>query len=221
LHKAALYNHTEVIRALLKAGADINFQNNYGETALYKAVFLDSIEAINTLLMYGADISLKNKKGKSPIGFAIGDTKLFMENVAESEMNRMKGEKIGTIGDNQEDVSLHDFFTANRTKLVQYCSNSEICTHIHTNLKDICPMYYNAIRENLHKGAQLITCQTVITHFLKGGYTVQDEVTGEPKQVPSLAGIAEHIYPKISQHFTDTDVEEVANKARATTSSWL
>lgn len=52
-----------VIRALLDAGADVNYRNNTGETALMKAAANDDLEAVRTLILAGADVNLTNRSG--------------------------------------------------------------------------------------------------------------------------------------------------------------
>ena len=48
---------------LIDGGADINFQNNDGSTALHSASFFCRPEIVRMLLDKGADKSIKNKYG--------------------------------------------------------------------------------------------------------------------------------------------------------------
>ena len=57
---AAVFGHTEVARALIAAGADVNYQNNEGSTALHSAAFFCRSEIVQLLLENGADKSLRN-----------------------------------------------------------------------------------------------------------------------------------------------------------------
>ena len=66
LISAALFGKTEEARILIDAGADINFQNNDGATALHVASFFCRPEIVQLLLDKGADKNIKNKFGATP-----------------------------------------------------------------------------------------------------------------------------------------------------------
>ena len=51
---------------LIDAGADINFQNNEGSTALHTAAFFCRPEIVKMLLAKNADKTIKNKYGSTP-----------------------------------------------------------------------------------------------------------------------------------------------------------
>ncbi len=62
------------IALLLKAGADIDAQNNQGKTPLmYAAQFL-LVDAVRALVKAGADVSLKDKDGKTALELISGDS---------------------------------------------------------------------------------------------------------------------------------------------------
>jgi uncharacterized protein len=63
LISAAVFGKTEIARALVEAGADLNFQNNDGSTALHSAAFFCRPEIVKMLLDKGADKTIKNKYG--------------------------------------------------------------------------------------------------------------------------------------------------------------
>jgi len=64
---ATVFGKTEVARALIEAGADVNFQNNEGSTPLHCAAFLCHQEIVEMLLQHGADKSLRNNYGSTPL----------------------------------------------------------------------------------------------------------------------------------------------------------
>lgn len=64
---AAVFGKTEIARALIEAGADVNYQNNDGSTALHSAAFFCRREIVEMLLGNGADKSLRNKAGATAL----------------------------------------------------------------------------------------------------------------------------------------------------------
>lgn len=72
LISASLFGKTEVVRALVEAGADVNLQNNEGSTALHTAAFLCHTEIVRILLDHGADKSLKNVYGSTALQSVAG-----------------------------------------------------------------------------------------------------------------------------------------------------
>lgn len=61
LISASLFGKTEMARALIEAGAELDFQNNDGSTALHTASFFCRPEIIKMLLDKGASKTIKNK----------------------------------------------------------------------------------------------------------------------------------------------------------------
>lgn len=70
LFAAAAANHTECIRVLLEAGADINVRNTKGSTPLMAAAFHGKLDALRQLLDAGADRHLRNNDNTNAEGFA-------------------------------------------------------------------------------------------------------------------------------------------------------
>jgi hypothetical protein len=65
LISAAVFGKTEIARALIEGGADVNLQNNEGSSALHTAAFLCRLEIVEMLLENGIDKSLLNKYGST------------------------------------------------------------------------------------------------------------------------------------------------------------
>ncbi len=63
LISAIVFGQTEIAKALINAGADVNFKNNEGSTPLHTAAFFCDTEVVKMLLQHGADKSVKNNAG--------------------------------------------------------------------------------------------------------------------------------------------------------------
>ncbi len=63
---AAIYGQTEVARALLDNGADVNIIDRSGNTPLHTAAFLGDVETAKLLIENGANIRAKNHEGNIP-----------------------------------------------------------------------------------------------------------------------------------------------------------
>lgn len=66
LHLGAYYEHTAIIEALLKAGANTEVRNHSGNTALQFACLKGNLEIVKLLLAAGADVhATSNDKGSA------------------------------------------------------------------------------------------------------------------------------------------------------------
>jgi ankyrin repeat protein len=70
LFSAATIGHVDVVRLLLKYGADIHLQSKDGETPLTVASKNGHWEVVRLLLNRGADINLQNKDGETVLSVA-------------------------------------------------------------------------------------------------------------------------------------------------------
>lgn len=62
---AADYGQTEIIKYLVKKGADVNIKDEYGITPLLAAIWEGHANAVNLLLSEGANKNLKSPGNKS------------------------------------------------------------------------------------------------------------------------------------------------------------
>ena len=104
LLEAADDGHIEIVKLLLKAGADPNQINDDGQTPLYRAIEytrsaikkLDRIEIVKLLLFYGANPNIASEYGTTPLIRAaevgvIEIVKLLLDNNADPNHANDKG----------------------------------------------------------------------------------------------------------------------------------
>ena len=72
LISAATFGQTEVAKALIEAGADVDLQNNDGSTALLTAALFCRTEIVAALLANGADKNIANSTGSTPLDVVSG-----------------------------------------------------------------------------------------------------------------------------------------------------
>lgn len=65
------FPYLDIIEILIRYGADINFQDSYGATALNIAAIYGDFSVVDLLLYYRADIDLKSHDGTTPLMAAI------------------------------------------------------------------------------------------------------------------------------------------------------
>ena len=72
-HYAAERSHANVIAALIKAGAELNRGNAFGETPLHWACLRDDshVEPVLLLLRNGAAVNARTSQGRTPLDYAI------------------------------------------------------------------------------------------------------------------------------------------------------
>lgn len=63
---AACGNNEQIVRLLLKNGADVNERTENGRTALHDACLNGSLEAVTLLLKHGADVNIVDNDGLTP-----------------------------------------------------------------------------------------------------------------------------------------------------------
>jgi len=74
---AATNGDVAKVQALLAEGADVNYQDQYGRTALFSAAKRGHTEAVRILLTKGAEVNHKSKAGKTALSMA--DTKAIAQ----------------------------------------------------------------------------------------------------------------------------------------------
>ena len=64
---AAANDDVELVRALIKAGANVKLKNQFGTSAITEAAIIGSTPIIDALLKAGADANTKNPEGETPL----------------------------------------------------------------------------------------------------------------------------------------------------------
>ena len=64
---AAANDDLELVRALIKAGANVTLKNQFGTSALTEAAIIGSAPIIDALLKAGADPNTRNPEGETPL----------------------------------------------------------------------------------------------------------------------------------------------------------
>ena len=72
LMTAATFGHSDIAKALIEAGANLNVKNNDGSTALISAAFFCRSEIVQTLLDNGADTNIRNNMGSTALNAVEG-----------------------------------------------------------------------------------------------------------------------------------------------------
>jgi len=70
---AITFDKPDMVKALLKANADLSIQNNDGSTALHTAAFFGKVEMVQMLIDANADQTVKNNFGATARETVIGD----------------------------------------------------------------------------------------------------------------------------------------------------
>jgi ankyrin repeat protein len=71
IQSAVAAGQTEIVRMLLKQGANPNVREQNGDTALHAAAQNADVDTIRLLLFGGADLNIKNDENKTPLDLAL------------------------------------------------------------------------------------------------------------------------------------------------------
>jgi ankyrin repeat protein len=70
---AASVGDRSIVRELCKAGADVNFRNSNGDTAIFRACFDNNPYMVMELIRMGANVNVQNNNGVTPLFLAAED----------------------------------------------------------------------------------------------------------------------------------------------------
>ncbi len=68
--KAVSSKYTEMVRFLIDAGADVNYADNYGFTALMIAAEVGHTQIVEMLIEHGADVNYATNHGTTALELA-------------------------------------------------------------------------------------------------------------------------------------------------------
>ncbi|XP_049882402.1 oxysterol-binding protein-related protein 1-like [Pectinophora gossypiella] len=111
LHLATYFGHTDVVKALLEAGADVDDVNDTGDTALHKASFIGNEDLVILLLNHKADVNIMNGEGRTATDMCkTRDVQRLLEAAQRAERHErerrlLNAAKEGRIDDIQELLS--------------------------------------------------------------------------------------------------------------------
>uniref|UniRef100_A0A3Q3KJ45 Uncharacterized protein n=1 Tax=Monopterus albus TaxID=43700 RepID=A0A3Q3KJ45_MONAL len=111
LHLAALNGHHQIMKLLMKKGADLNIQEGTsGKTALHFAVELHDITSVKLLLSRGANVDAAMFNGCTPLHLAVGRQDATIANLlcqagADMMLRNMEDETALDLANGNDDVS--------------------------------------------------------------------------------------------------------------------
>ena len=93
---ASYYDHIDLTETLIQAGAEVNFKDASGNTALMGVCFKGVVELAEVLINEGADVNLTNAMGASALIFAAmfnrkDMVELLLDNQADKTIRDAKG----------------------------------------------------------------------------------------------------------------------------------
>ncbi|XP_067330592.1 oxysterol-binding protein-related protein 1-like isoform X2 [Channa argus] len=94
LHLACSFGHSDVVEELLKEGADVNLQNDMGDTPLHNAACAGRKEIVLLLLRYDASAKIINGTAQIPKDLTEDDEIITMLEAAERREKRRREEKL-------------------------------------------------------------------------------------------------------------------------------
>ena len=94
--------YTDAVKALLKAGADVNAQDNERKTPLHLAAKNGRVASVKVLINAGANINEEDNENMTPLALSQQSLKKTQSNLKDFRSNKEEKDfKEGTIDDNR------------------------------------------------------------------------------------------------------------------------
>uniref|UniRef100_A0AAR2JG36 Oxysterol-binding protein n=1 Tax=Pygocentrus nattereri TaxID=42514 RepID=A0AAR2JG36_PYGNA len=151
LHLASYFGQKEVVEGLLKAGVEVNVQNDQGDTPLHLAALSGRKEVVLLLLRYGACATVINGAAQTPRAVTEDDEIITMLEAAERRESRKMEEKLLEAAREGDSSTIAQLFIRNRLPDI-HCKDAEGNTPLHIAA---CRGHRQCVDELLKNGASL------------------------------------------------------------------
>lgn len=117
------FPQVDLARVLLEAGANVNYQNRYGEVALFGAFQHNNTTAIDLLCEFGADLDIKEADGISPMSFYLQCGPQVTATIRKW-INKRSGDKAPRVEKKCDNCGKDDLGLKNcaKCRVARYCS---------------------------------------------------------------------------------------------------
>ena len=120
LHEAAAASQADEVTRLLKAGADVEARDRFGQTALHEAASKGHLGIVKVLLEHGADVEARNEGGETALHEVaskghLGIVKVLLEHGADVEARAMMGRTPRDVATRKAIIHLLDQATNKET----------------------------------------------------------------------------------------------------------
>lgn len=141
LEAAVLTGNLKYVKALIKAGFDVNVkENDYGLTPLHFATGKENLEITQELIKGGADVNAKDNDGKTPLYFAVERNNL------ESVQELIKAGANVNVKNNKDETPLQSaIYEDNNLEIIQELIRAGADVNVRDNDLGFTPLHQAAI----------------------------------------------------------------------------
>lgn len=163
---SARLENMRLLKFFHTTGADVNFKDHHGWTAIHWACSYNSINLIEFLLRKGADVSVENKNGQTPFSLLRSGRYGYgrCKNAMIKEFSRLSFENVPI---SIKDANLIQVSSKNHRRFRRYLTELKVLenTKFYKNYT-----YYSMLKmsNNMRKLAHLTENNLFVTAFLEG-----------------------------------------------------